>query len=366
MAYHVSCYVKKYFAEVRPYTAKYNGICDICKGRILQGDAISWSRRQEGGKTVDSDKVEVVEDGVEGKEVEAVRTEFGKVATAWRTAFDGHKEQTIKVLAEMRSQLPVDITAEVLKGLQGARKLEVKVAGLPKVDVGHQHKQFDTLVKALVARVNVWLAGPSGSGKTTGAMSAAKALGLEFFFTGAISDAYGLTGYNDANGRYVRTAFREAWEKGGVFLWDEVDASDPTALLAFNAALANSRAAFPDGIIARHPDCVLIAAANTYGHGATQEYVGRMKLDAAFLKRFAFISWGYDEALEMVTAPNPKWTKRVQEIRKKVEAKKLRVLVTPRESYLGAQLLAAGLTQQEVEEMLLKNQMTPEQWQAIC
>jgi len=69
--------------------------------------------------------------------------------------------------------------------------------------------------------------------------------------------------------------------------------------------------------------------------------------------------------LELATAPNPTWTKRVQAIRKKVKDKGLRVLVTPRESYLGAQLLAAGIPQDIVEQMTIKSGMTDEQWTQI-
>ena len=131
------------------------------------------------------------------------------------------------------------------------------------------------------------MVGPAGSGKTTAAHEAAKALGIPFYFTGAIDSAYKLTGFIDAQGRTVRTAFREAFEHGGVFLFDEMDSSMPAALLAFNAALANGHADFPDGIIKRHPDFRAIAACNTFGGGANRQYVGRMQLDAASLDRFA-------------------------------------------------------------------------------
>jgi len=77
------------------------------------------------------------------------------------------------------------------------------------------------------------------------------------------------------------------------------------------------------------------------------------------------MSWDYDEQLELATAPNVEWTKRVQLIRSKVKAKGLRVLVTPRESYLGAQLLSAGIPQHMVEEMTIRSGMTKEQWEQI-
>jgi cobaltochelatase CobS len=76
----------------------------------------------------------------------------------------------------------------------------------------------------------------------------------------------------------------------------------PGALLAFNAALANGVAAFPDGSIKRHPETVIIAAANTWGFGGDANYIGRAKLDAAFLDRFVTLAWGYDEDLERTIA----------------------------------------------------------------
>jgi cobaltochelatase CobS len=389
MAYHASCYNTRYGNIVQGFAAKYKGTCDICREHIRIGEPISWSRRSpaEGmpqeppdniprDSYVARDRDDSKPDADVGKQAEIIRAEFVKVVSAWKDAFHAHQSFTKETVGEIKvsadaatKRIAKDATevaiAAALESLQGARKLTIQINELPAVEVGVQHRQFPILVKAMAARTNIWLAGPSGSGKTTAAMHAARALSLKFYFTGAISDAYGLTGYNDANGRYVRTAFRDAWENGGVFLWDEVDASDPTALLAFNAALANGHAAFPDGIIAKHPDCILVAAANTYGHGATQEYVGRMKLDAAFLKRFAFLSWDYDDALEMATAPNSAWTKRVQAVRKKVIEKKLRVLVTPRESYIGAQLLAAGIPQSDVEAMTIRSGMTAEQWKEV-
>jgi len=103
-------------------------------------------------------------------------------------------------------------------------------------DMGLQHKQFPTLLKLCQLRnadgfqYPVWLPGPAGSGKTTAARNVAKALELPFLFTGAVDQPYSLLGFRDAGGNYARTSFREAFENGGVFLWDEVDASNPNAL----------------------------------------------------------------------------------------------------------------------------------------
>jgi hypothetical protein len=239
------------------------------------------------------------------------------------------------------------------------------------------HHKFPLLVAAVNAGVNVMLVGPAGSGKTTAAAKAAEALNLPFYGTGAINSEYKLTGFIDAQGRIVSTAFRKAFEEGGVFLFDEIDASLPGALLAFNAALANDWFDFPDGCVKRHPDFRVIAGANTFGSGADRQYVGRNQLDAASLDRYAFIDWPYDAALEaaLMGAPAPKnapaprsieplpgveaqgtamrFMERVQKVRGAVDALKVRHVVSPRATLHGAKLLAAGFTWSEAEDAVI-------------
>jgi cobaltochelatase CobS len=238
-------------------------------------------------------------------------------------------------------------------------------------DMGLQHELFPLLLGACNARtsdgfrLNIWLTGPAGSGKTTAAQRVAEALGIPFYFTGSIDTEYKLMGFIDAQGRIVNTQFRTAYEHGGVFLFDEVDSSLPGALLAFNAALANGHAAFPDGMVARHKDFVCIAAANTWGMGATSEYVGRLKLDAAFLDRFVQIAWTVDEGLELATAGNPAWVQRVQVLRTNAKVKGLKVIISPRASYYGAALLASGMAQSQVEILAVRKAMSDDQWRSI-
>jgi hypothetical protein len=158
------------------------------------------------------------------------------------------------------------------------------------------------------------IVGPAGSGKTTAAQKVAEMLGLPFYFTGAINSEYKLTGFIDAQGRIVNTAFRKAFVEGGVFLFDEMDGSLPAATLAFNAATANRVFDFPDGTHEAHPDFIALAACNTYGNGASRQYVGRNQLDAATLDRYATLEWNYDEALEaaIMGLPRPGGAPRTQ------------------------------------------------------
>lgn len=383
---HVDCYKSRFGRTPtgggRP--SKFPSRCVQCGERIDTGVMITFLRVRGHGNNapVESEASEATE--TSDTAVEAAPAPIA--ATTAPAATDG-------VAAALAAVLLPGVTAEVTRQVEAklagfdaasivaeadaaiAARIEainvprevvvVKVDG-SKVNVGLQHKLFDDLLVAVSAGVNVWIAGPAGSGKTTAAENVAKALGRPFYLTGAVGDQYALLGYNDANGRYVRTAFREAFENGGVFLWDEVDASDPTALLAFQAALANGVMAFPDGMVKRHADCFIIAAANTWGHGATHEYVGRLKLDAAFLDRFGCrIAWDYDSDLEKATCANAAWVRRVQAIRAAVRAKGIRVLVTPRASYQGARLLAAGMPQDKVEAYSLRSGMTDEQWTSV-
>ncbi len=220
-------------------------------------------------------------------------------------------------------------------------------------DLGVQHNQLPTLIKILATKLNVYLVGPAGAGKTHAAIQCAKALDVAFHFTGAVASEFKLTGFMDAQGRIVSTEFRKAYENGGLFLFDEIDASYPQAVLAFNAALANDYMDFPDKRVTRHENFYCIAAANTYGQGADRQYVGRNQLDAASLDRFVFLDWKYDENLERNLAGNDEWSSYVQKVRKVIEDNKIRHVVSPRASIFGAKLLANGIEREIVENTIL-------------
>jgi MoxR-like ATPase len=225
-----------------------------------------------------------------------------------------------------------------------------------------EHQSFADLLTYLSARdlsgyrLNVYLPGPAGSGKTTAAHHVADALKLDFYpiSVGPQTTKHDLFGYQDANGNYHSTVFRKAFEFGGVFLLDEVDAGNPAVLTALNAALANGQATFPDGVVKRHIDFVAIAAGNTYGAGATAQYVGRNPIDAATLDRFVFLRWGYDKALEQKFAQgNTNWLERVWRIRSEVEKLKAKVIISPRAILQGVALFNAGVSIRDVEAVVI-------------
>lgn len=225
--------------------------------------------------------------------------------------------------------------------------------GTKTIDLGTQHIQFENLLKYVQTKVNLYLVGSAGSGKTTAAKNIATALDIPFYFTGAIASEFKLTGFINAQGTIVSTEFRKAYETGGLFLFDEIDASYPQAILAFNAALANDFMDFPDKKVERHKDFYCIAAANTYGSGADREYIGRNQLDAASLDRFVFFDWNIDEDLERELANNETWVNYVQKVRKAAKKLGIRFVISPRASFYGATLLEAGIDRKEVEKNVL-------------
>lgn len=243
-----------------------------------------------------------------------------------------------KQIAELKSRRPLDLVVTIND---------------KRSDLGVSHRQLPDLIEIVSTGLNVYLVGPAGSGKTMAAIKCAEALGVPFHFTGAIASEYKLTGFIDAQGRIVSTEFRKAYEHGGLFLFDEIDASYPQAVLAFNAALANDYMDFPDKRISRHEKFYCIAAANTYGQGADRQYVGRNQLDAASLDRFVFVDWKYDENLERSLAGNDEWTAYVQRVRKCIENLKIRHIVSPRSSIFGAKLLAKGIMRETVENTII-------------
>ena len=239
-----------------------------------------------------------------------------------------------------------------VENLEKAQTLRVEYAvTTPRATVvttTRQHKDFDMLLEIACALEpadrNVWVTGPAGSGKTTAARCLADAIDLGFEFQGAIDNPYKLSGFIDAGGTYRPSAFRRVYEHGGVILLDECDASSAAALLEINTALSNHYAPFPDGMIKRHDDCYVLCAANTWGFGGDANYVGRSKLDAAFLDRFVTVSWEYDEEFEKFLADNDDWYNVVNEVRTAARNAGAQIVVSPRASIKGAQLLRKGVS----------------------
>ena len=184
-----------------------------------------------------------------------------------------------------------------------------------------------------------------------------------------------MTGYTDAQGGYVSTALYDAIVNGHLFLWDEIDASNPAALVAFNSLMDNGWIEIPGkGRVRAHKNFVCIAAANTFGKGADRVYVGRNQLDGATLERFQTIHMDYDEDLELeialgIWAGAAPWVEKIQRYRAVAEKLNILHIISPRASYNGAQTLRdidegnapAMLTEDMVEDHAVWKGLEPGQ-----
>lgn len=203
------------------------------------------------------------------------------------------------------------------------------------------------------------LVGPAGSGKTT----AARKVAIELFGEDAIMNGkFGMLSMNEETERsegfgfispidklYKSTDFRRVYEEGGVFLLDEVDASNANALTAMNAAISAPYASFPDGMVRRHKDFVLIAAANTFGNGADGLYVGRNELDAATRDRFMTMTWDYNWDSIRVARPNfTAVTDLIQSLSEACQKIQMQHVISPRSALFAPFMLLMGDSLEEV------------------
>lgn len=217
---------------------------------------------------------------------------------------------------------------------------------------GVQHKKFETVLKFVANDEPVYLAGPAGSGKNVICKQVADTLGLDFYFTNAVTQEYKLTGFTDANGIFHESQFYKAFVNGGVFMLDEMDASIPEVLIILNAAIANRYFDFPApiGKVEANPNFRVIAAGNTFGYGADSSYVGRNTLDAASLDRFAVIEIDYDERIELnVTNNNKELVDFCHDFRKAVKKNGLMITI----SYRAMSRIAKMESLMDTKELIL-------------
>ena len=192
------------------------------------------------------------------------------------------------------------------------------------------HEKFDKLRTCVEAGVIPMLVGPAGTGKSTAVEQVARTMGLPFYTMNRIQNSFDLTGYNDANGKYVSTQFYDAYVNGGIFFFDEIDASSPEALVTINTALAQGYMAFPNGLVKMHPDFKVVAAGNTYGKGANRQYCGRNSLDSATLDRFMIIEWDYDRKLEAKIIKDQELLEFAWAVRDAIESNRLQIIISTR------------------------------------
>ena len=304
----------------------------------------------------------IVDDAVDAKPTRTKET--NTKADAVLTMFD---QISNDVLTSVQAKIDRRVAQKVKKleeQINSARPIYVVSPAFASKPVdGIQHHNFETLIRVIASGQPAMLVGPAGTGKSHAAETVAEVLGLEFYAmsVGAQTSKSDLIGYMDAMKNYVTTPFRKAYENGGLFLLDEIDAGNSNVLIQLNAALANGYMSFPDAMIRRNENFRFIASANTFGLGANRQYVGRNQLDAATLDRFVTLQWDIDNNVEEALAvghEGPAWLEVVRMVREYVQERELRVVVSPRATQRGSKLLAAGLDFNDVLHMALLSQFS--------
>jgi len=225
-----------------------------------------------------------------------------------------------------------------------------------------QHAEFETLLICIKSKINVMLVGEAGSGKTTGAHNVAKLLNMNFasISVGAQTGKHEFFGYKDANGNFIETDLYNSYKNGGVFLIDELDAGNAGVLTSINSALANGSCSFACGMVDKHEDFICIATANTYGNGATLEFIGRNAIDGATLDRFCVINWNIDENLENQITQDSALCKEIQHIRHTIKKLHIKHIVSTRAILNAEKLLICGMDKEKVFSITVWKGLAPE------
>ena len=306
---------------------------------------------------------------VEAKVEAKVETKAGS-SNAGRTLADAFNEVLANAVSEETVRAIVtDQINTALAGIPSVR-IELERKGLEPIDVeGLHHPMFATLLRMMTCRAangyvpNVWVMGEKSSGKSHAGRALALALGLPFYVMGTLAMAHEVLGFVDGNGLYHSTAFVDCFIGGGVIQMDEIDSYESNPTLSLNGPLANNYMTLPDGrFVERHKDCIIIGGANTWGLGATNDYIGRNKLDAAFLSRFpAKLTWNIDPALEQAFCGNVKFAGRVQRARARAKAAGLKLGIDTRHTAAGAAFIAGGFTEDEAANLTYLAGLSDEQ-----
>lgn len=292
---------------------------------------------------------------------EALNTLFGEI-------IDEMKESSNKKLEEITKSVNDNIETLERKMSDSLKRLDnvlenkpivVNFGTVEKPQNEVTHKAFDKILKVIKSTKrkdkHIMLVGGAGGGKTHLAGQVAKALGIQFYpmSVGLQTTKSDLLGFINATGGYITSPVREAYEKGGLLLLDEFDATHAGVVTILNSLLANGHATFPDKIVDKNEKFVCMCACNTYGRGGNIDYVGRNRLDGATLDRFIIIDVDYDSNLERNLANNDTWVDVVEKVRENIKNQGIKMIISPRASMDGADLLEEGFNPSEVMEMCI-------------
>lgn len=199
------------------------------------------------------------------------------------------------------------------------RKLEQKVEqGYSDIDLPEDgdyikpeifNKAYAILIGSNGA-LNLLIDGPAGSGKSRMGREMARARGVDYTgisMSGGVRYAQVFGGSQlvvDEKGKqkteFVEGPLLKAIQKPGVVSIEEIFSADPDVLLGLNSILEASdrKITTPKGVIEVHPECFLMATANTNGRSISAQFTGAQRADDSLNDRFCAVHMGYDPEVE--------------------------------------------------------------------
>ena len=231
--------------------------------------------------------------------IEQVANIFASLQSeAYNNGYNKAQEEAAAQVAELTAQVEELKSRPQTSGT--VINITIEGSTTQKVIQSIVNPNAEELVDYLKEGENVFLWGPAGAGKNVLGEQLAEMLDVQFFYMNTVYTKYDVTGFTDAQGNYVPTAFVN-WlnNDGGLMFIDEMCTNSPEANTAINALLANKYIVLQNGeVLKMSPRHYVVAADNTNGLGATEEYNGRYKMDESTRDRFAFFFIDYDAAVE--------------------------------------------------------------------
>ena len=270
-----------------------HSIKDIKKGDKFYGTITTTIKDPITGKKVRTDITDVFEminPGANGGNVTVKDTKGNEFKTS-RRGIKLRSRTIDKTLLETKKKLE----EEIKRKEEERRILEEKGVDFSKADTPTRlRRTIEAGIK------NIWLCGPAGSGKSVMTRNLAKELNLPYLCIscGIGTSSTEFLGYKYPNRESTR--FAEYYSKPSIILLDEFTALDPSIAQICNAALANDEIETTTGTVYRDPNCIIVATSNTYGGGASRQYVANNQLDASTIDRFVggIIEVDYSEQYE--------------------------------------------------------------------
>lgn len=220
-----------------------------------------------------------------------------------KTAFESGRAAAEKELQPQIDDLLLRLKEAAEKGGNGTTFI-LNAPNGEKKETKVEHKvnpAFERCNRYFKDGMHLFLHGPAGSGKNVLAEDFAKAYDLKFYYINTCYTKYDFVGFIDANGKFIDTAFTR-WlknENGGLLMIDEICTSTAEALNPINSLLSNGYITLADGKLYNMTENHrIIAADNTNGEGATEDYNGRFVMEKSTKDRFEFVKIRYDLKIE--------------------------------------------------------------------